>query len=524
MVKGRYFALLAAVVLLAVSCNKHGAGRRDSTWERDKDKQDVPSQSAFTENPNWTITYTGRDVKAEDSGTYVVDVLHVKSTDEKTWYLDLVSANDMLTKYRNNLDSFIQQSVKTASEGGKMAVSKGDDDIIFDILDEGGHNWIAIVYGSDAQGNLTGEYSRLDFTTAAIKLKKDNTYKIEYTGRKKDEDGTVLDVVTVKTESPFSYYVYPAYPEYITEYYDGDMEAFFNGVVDEIYAGMGENDLFVNYIYDVADLTIEFDRFRSGEWTVYAFGLDAAGNLTGNWSEASFTIAEEKPTDEFNRWLGTWEIGDNHFTYPIVIGNSESNVAYLVSGWETGDNVDEEISKYTKNFDFEARFDEKTGDMVFYVQYLGYPYEYQNETYDTYFLGVYKQGKEEIVYDLQSDIARAVLSEDGSTAEVNAVPAKLDGKDITFVSMRFADFSRNSENDECQVYDTHLPYFPMTMTWVSSNTTPKTAPAKRFHTSRPKAVLGTKASSTGTGISPYRKADGANVRKADGKKAGSVRR
>ena len=540
MVKGRYIALLAAIVLSAAACNKQGQGRRDPSGMPDPGNK--PVESVFTENPDWTITYTGRDVVADAGGTFVVDVIHMKSTDDKTWFIDLVSANDFLTKYRNNLDSFIEASVKEALDGKYLESSKGDGDVTFDILDEGGHNWVAIAYGCDDKGNLTGVYTRLDFTTEAIKLHKDNTYKIEYLGRDTDVNGDVIDKVNVKTDSPFSYYVYLAYPEYVADEYGGSMEAFFNGVVDEIYDGMGEKDSFIDRIYDVPDLTIEFDRIRSGEWTVYAFGLDAAGNLTGNWSEASFTVAEEKPTDAFNRWLGTWEIGDNHFTYPIVISNSESNVAYLVSGWETGENVDEDVSQYTKTFDFEARFDAKTGDLVFYVQYLGYPYDYEGETYDTYLLGVYKDGKEERVYELNSDIARAVLNEEGSAAAVTAVPATLDGKTITFVSMRYADLSRNADNGEAQIYDTHLPYFPMTMTWVSSNTTPKDAARKVLRTAKPRAAVraaGAKASAicgdsaaasasgSRAGASAFRKAAGATSRAAaatgTGRLKGTVR-
>ncbi|MBR1872504.1 MAG: hypothetical protein IJ795_04785 [Bacteroidales bacterium] len=498
-----YFALSALLLTGLLSCNKGGSSRRDGSSDG---RQDIPSeepQSTFIDNPAWTITYTGRDVLYEDSGTYVVDIMHLKSTDSKTWYLDLVSANDFLLKYHNSVDSFIAASLESASQGGSVDVLQGSSDVVFDILDAGEGKWIAIAYGVDAKGNLSGEYSSLTFTTQAIELKKDNTWKMEYKGRQTIvEDGAQVDVdiINVKTSSPGSYYVYIAYPEYITEYYGGSMEAFFNGVVDEIYDGMGDKDVFADLIYYEPDLDIQFDRFRSGSWTAYAFGLDAAGNLTGSWSEASFLIEEEKPTDAFNRWLGTWEIGDARVRFPLVVSSSEANVAYVVSGWESGAAVSDDVSKYTKDFAFETRFDRATGDMYFYVQYMGYPYTYRNETYSVYLLGVYYNGGNEYVYEFLSDIACASLSEDGRKADVRGLEA--DGGRIKFTSMRYADLSSNADNTEALTYAKDLPSFPMTMTWVSSSTNPVSVAARKIPSRRASSLT---KSSQGHSASPYRK-------------------
>lgn len=516
-------ALSVLMLTAALSCSKDGTGRRRGTEER----PNVTPVSAFRENPAWTVTYTGRTADVFDGNTFIVDVMHVKSTDNKTWYLDLVSANDLLTTYGNSLDQFIAASVAKAKEAGDIPVDSGDSDVVFDILDAGGSNWVAVAYGCDEKGNLTGEYSRLDFTTQAMQLQKGSVYKMEYTGRR-ESDGDEVDVLNVKTDSPYSYYVYIAYPEYIEEFYEGDYAAFFNGVVDEIYSGLGENGNFADAIYYQPNLNIEFDRFRSGQWTAYAFGLDAAGNLTGDWSEYAFVVPEEKPTDAYNRWLGTWRIGDGRTAYEIRVAGSESNVAYRVSGWETGDDAGEGVTEETKDLSFETRFDRKTGEMIFYVQYIGFPFTVGEETFDAYLLGVYRSGSDEFVYEFESDIAAAALDESGNTATVRALSTERDGKTISFVSMRYGEMSRNASNNEVGIHAQRIPYFPMTMTWVSSNTGSAAAVRTALPTARPRMTVrtaGTKsAAPAGASVSPYRKAAGTQARKASGRKPGSVRR
>ena len=159
-------ALSVLMLTAALSCSKDGTGRRRGTEER----RNVTPGRALRENPAWTVTYTGRTADVFDGNTFIVDVMHVKSTDNKTWYLDLVSANDLLTTYGNSLDQFIAASVAKAKEAGDIPVDSGDSDVVFDILDAGGSNWVAVAYGCDEKGNLTGEYSRLDFTTQAMQL------------------------------------------------------------------------------------------------------------------------------------------------------------------------------------------------------------------------------------------------------------------------------------------------------------------------------------------------------------------
>lgn len=511
-------ALLPAALLLAVSCNREDTGRRRGSQTGDNPQPGQPT-SVFTENPDWTITYTGRGATAEADGTtFVVDILHVQSTDSKSWYLDLVSANDMLIKYQGSLDAFIQESVQNARNNGDIPVEKTSTDVVFDRLDDGGSNWVAVAYGCDAKGNLTGEFSRLGFTTQAITLKKDNTFRLRYDGRVTiQENGQDVEVekIHVSTDSPYSYYVDIAYPEYITEYFEGDYAAYFNSVVDGIYAATGGEDI-VNDIYYDPELTIEFDRFRSGPWTVYAFGVDAFGNLTGSWSELNFTVPEEKPTDAFNRWLGTWSIGDNHFSYPIVVSSSEANVAYRVSGWETGDAADPNSVQYTRDFAFETRFDKQTGNMVFYVQYVGFPYVSEGETLDVYLLGVYRKSGQQYVYELKNDIATAVLDESGTTGRVEANTVD----DITFLSMQYCELSRNPESDYIGTFNSNLPFFPMQMTWVSSSTVYEGSASVARQLPVRRSALQTKAAGK-QAASPYRKAGERPERKVH--KAGSVR-
>ena len=509
MMKGKYIILTLAAIA-CISCNKEDRGRRDDG--RDPSREPVP-ESSFVENPAWTITYTGREALLSDELTYVVDALHVKSTDSGSWFLDVVSANDYLTEYNNKLESFISASVKAAKEGGYLEVENADADIVFDILDEGGCNWIAIAYGCDDKGNLTGEYTSLNFTTQAIELRKTDDFKMSYKGRQtivEDGKDVDVDVVSVTSSKPYSYYVYLAYPEYIADEFDGNYYDFFNSVVDEVYDSLGEGEYFADAIYYDKTLDIQFDRLRSGSWTAYAIGLDAAGNFLGYWSEYAFSVAEEKPTDEFNRWLGTWEISDGDISFDLKVSNSESNIAYLVSGWEVGKrSEDKDMNEYTATFSFETRFDRGTGDMVFYNQYIGLPYTVDDYTYDLYLLGIYLQGGNECVNENVCDIARATLQSD---AKATVIGLSYGGND--FITMRYVDLCRDESITDAFTYGLTVPYFPMTMTWKSSDTGSRAAASAA---SRDR--IGTALPKTAGSADQLKKSAGKSAGKADIRKA-----
>ncbi len=315
----------AAAALLVMSCSE------------EENRRPEPGRDTFRENPDWTLTYKGREVDSGD-GVYVVDPVYVSSSDDIPYYVDVVSLSDYNSVYGASIAALIKGR---SSDMDKSYIFTGDSRTAFDALDAGDGEWVAIAFEVDASGKPGSLYSFLQFRTKAVSMKEDDSFTLSYDGRKKwtdngKETDDDVDVISVKTSSPYSYYVDIAYPEYISSNYDGDPVKFFNAVLDDIAAGLEENEDFSGIVCR-GDTSISFDRLRHGDWTAYAFGVDYLGNLTGSWSKVDFDIKEEAATEAFSKWLGTWRIGGTGYGestapiyYDISIESSENNMYYAV--------------------------------------------------------------------------------------------------------------------------------------------------------------------------------------------------
>lgn len=521
----KHYTALAALILSLTalfSCSGDG-GRREP--ER--------PTATFTDNPNWTLTYTGREVDSSN-GVYVVDPVYVRSTDNLSYYVDIVSLSEYNSAYGSSVSSFIQQSFKKMSTD---YVVSGDSRNAFDALDAGNGDWVAVAYEITSDGSLGNRYSFLQFKTKAITMKQDGSFSISYDGRSKWVENGVqtdddVDVISVKPSTDITYYVDIAYPEYINTNYDGDPVGFFNDVLDNIASSLSDNEDFSGYLYQ-GSTSVSFDRLRHGDWTAYAFGVDYLGNLTGSWSKLDFDIDEEEATDEFNKWIGTWRIGGNAngkgtspVYYDISIGSSENNCYYTVENWETGEYADDFANQNAKDYIFETSFDRSSGNMIFESQYLGTLQDGENGTFDVYFLGNVEKGGETYA-DTGLPIATASLSSDGQSADVKGqdITVDIDGSfNTSFVSMQFIDIA----DEYLYIYNESVPVFPMTMEKLSGDSqTAASVTARKLPARKATATVHTKSAKgqsarrsaysfenlrlTGSGTSAVTKSSGKNA-------------
>lgn len=509
---GAASAAVLVLMLTLASCSPEGNRRGDGNDNK------PPVSGGFEENPDWTMTYTGRTVDSSD-GVYVVDVVHMKSADALRYYIDLVSLDEFKSSYKSNVVNFINSSYKNLLEN---FIATGDSDAKFDALDAGSGKWVAVAYEIGNDGKLGGKYSLLQFETRAITMRRDESYEISYEGRKtvQDKDGAFeADVISVKSHSNWSYYVDIAYPEYILQNYDGNPVGFFNDVLDNLAAGLGEGEDFSG-IVSRGDLTVNFERLRHGDWTAYAFGVDYLGNLTGNWSELKFDIVEEEPEAEFSKWLGKWAVGSDGVFYNIDISSAEANMFYSIENWETGNDASDFANQNVKDYVFEASYDRNSKEFVFKSQYLGTLEDKEIGLFDVCFLGnIRYDGKSYTITDIDAPIARAKLNEDGRSAKVEPeyVTVDINGNYTTkYTSMQFVDLT----DDKLYVYNEKIPSLPMTMTKISdiapvSSADPlaRALPARRSAESRAMGVAGNHSRiRTVAGASGCRKAAGLTTR------------
>lgn len=281
--------LSLVLALAAAACTKEGPRKYHGRTDTE-----------YTENPCWTLSYTGREVDSGDGWAYVVDPVYVKSTDNVSYYLDLVSLDDWKNTYSSSPAKLISEK---SSSIDKDYIYSGDSRNSFDALDAGGGDWVALAWEVNASGVPGTRYAVLQFKTEAVKMVQDNTYEISYDGRRTIDDGeteTEVDAFTIQTDSEFGYYMDISYPEDIAQNYSGDPVVFFNAVLDNLAADLSDGEDFSGILY-CRTSGIEFYPLESGDWTAYAFGVDNLGNLTGSWSKLDFNIADAVSTTSLQK-------------------------------------------------------------------------------------------------------------------------------------------------------------------------------------------------------------------------------
>ena len=311
-----------------------------------------------------------------------------------------------------------------------------------------------------------------------LKCDVNKNWTVTYNGRENYE-GAEVDRVVVKSTDNNSYYIDIISKASYDADFKGSVSDYCTAVRDNLAADVKAGNTSWSELLGTKESYVLFDRLRAGEWKAFAIGFDGKGTLTGLYAVLDFTISEEKPTPEFNNWLGTWKIGGNDLegnkvSYTITLSSSEANYAYWLSGWEPAQNEDE------TDYEFEVMFNPENNHLEFNSLYFE-TVKFDDGEYEVCLNGNYKyNGK---YYYVNEDIALAdgIIAEDGKSAEVLGCGLTLEmagGQtfETEFTSMQMM-YVPVAEGGTTYVFNENVPQFPLSMEWISASTKASTKSA-----------------------------------------------
>lgn len=187
---------------------------------------------SFTVNPNWTVSYNGREFYEGAE----VDRIVVKSTDTQHYYIDVITKASFQDDFKNDVASYAQSlhdnlaaDVKDGNAQWSDLLGTRESYILFDRLRAG--EWKAFAVGFTSSGELTGKYAVLDFPVAEEKPTAAfndwlGTWKIS--GMDLEGNKVAYTITLRSSESNYAYWLSgwePAQSEDETNY---EFEVFFN--------------------------------------------------------------------------------------------------------------------------------------------------------------------------------------------------------------------------------------------------------------------------------------------------------
>ena len=340
----------------------------------------------------------------------------------------------------------------------------------------------------DRRGDWGGHGGGRDDKPTTQKFEVNRNWTLSYDGRetKRYDDGSLaeVDIITMKSTDKELYYIDVITENEMQSSFGGNEADYFNSLAQNLSSDVKNGDKTWSALLESGNSYVDFDRMRAGAWRAYAVGFESNGRLSGYYARLDFNIKEEVPTEEFNKWLGTWKIGGkdlegNGVSYTIALSSSESNRAYWLRGWEGAKDPD------GYDYEFEVEFDRVTGQIVFNSLYFETVKLDDNKDYEVCLNGNIKKGSEYLY--INEDIAIAEGTLDGSDTERTAtvtgcgVNVNFDNGttfETVFRSMQMM-YVPVDPSGITRVFNEDVPQFPLTMEWLSSSVKSDSAPAAR---------------------------------------------
>lgn len=204
------------------------------------------------------------------------------------------------------------------------------------------------------------------------------------------------------------------------------------------------------------------ERLRSDEYMVFMIGLDEDGELSGLYKEFKINIAPEVPTEEYDKWIGKWEVSFNGDTKPweISIYTCDPNMWLYSFNWEPERIYMSEI--HPLNMRVMLYYSKSTGDVYLVSQEIGS----FDDGSTLYYYGTFPYGTYQTVLDYENvRLAKANFTNLASTeAVINGLGMYLTGVgDIEF------DYSMFYLRGDGTAYalGKSIPSFPWTMKKIS---------------------------------------------------------
>lgn len=333
----------------------------------------------------------------------------------------------------------------------------GEEEISFNVTEN--------TTGDTRSAELTVSYPNADDVKLTVQQFGGGDYvvnpnwTVEYAGKGRAEDGSVLDVLNVTVSSGSDGYMVgvisvDGFNEMGIETFVEEMVAQYQAQLD-YYAQMGYPLTWADVLYTSTKEGLGFDPLDSSvEWYGIAFGVTADGIPSGLYALSEpFTPEELEASDAYNKWIGAWRIEDAAGVgYDITISALNPDINYNMVGWQADAIQDMPLT---------VNFDSATGELIFVTNYIG-------QQPDGTEVGFYGAGSDDYVYSGDYDIAYATLSADGNTATVNGESFEGELGPAVYVQMQLFGFA----SDGLYVYsdqETVPEAFPLTMTKSSAS-------------------------------------------------------
>lgn len=198
------------------------------------------------------------------------------------------------------------------------------------------------------------------------------------------------------------------------------------------------------------------ERLRSGDYVVFMIGLDEDNELSGLYKQFNITIEPEQPTEDYNKWIGWWEISFPNGAKPwnIYIDDLDANMWFTSVGWEP-----EYVVTDVTNMPLKLYFSKSTGDVYIVSQEVASG----NDGSTVYYYGTFPYGTYQTVLDYEDvRVAKARFTNVASSeAMIEGLGMNLVGVgDITFTNSIF--YIRYNSTT-AQAVSGSVPSYPWTM-------------------------------------------------------------
>ena len=223
-------------------------------------------------------------------------------------------------------------------------------------------------------------------------------------------------------------------------------------------------------IIETGNCVWQEQRIRHGEWLVFMIGVDENGELTGLYKQFEILVPEEEQTDDYKKWLGTWEVTAYNagvpMSFQLIMLNAEANMWITSIGWEPSN-----VYGYDPaDLPVEIFFDKNTGKAYLVSQHVGTAVDNTGLTLDFYFYGsfAYGDGNTFIASENQR-LAELTINEDGTEAVMNGLEftTMQAGTQLSFQYKEVIYYLVYRGQQQGSAISLSHPDFPFTMTKIS---------------------------------------------------------
>ena len=290
------------------------------------------------------------------------------------------------------------------------------------------------------------------------KLTERTDWQVEYKGRtdyrEEDQSLTRVEEFSFNYTGQNYFFLRTLTEDDLQNLYKGDLKAMIEGESKDIRT-IADNQKVQFYeltgmVFTSKVKTLYVDLMIHGTYTAYMIELDSKGQPTYNYAKWVFEVKEERPSEAYLKWIGSWKVGDSNTFYEIQVSQCEANYLYYIDGWETGQNVSEQMNQ-ERDWVF-ARYN--NGRLVFYGQYLmSYYDEGLGTDVDEMFVGTYLTANSDANGDIDGEGANNnynIAAASWLDAEhATLVPEEFDfdnGFHAVYYSMRYSRYCYDESN------------------------------------------------------------------------------